>query len=90
MAADKNRRKMNVTAIRQELKDYIDALPDANLEAVRPILRSYADEDVDDGPLIYETDLTEEDMAVILRKQAEKALDRISESIKSHILENYA
>ena len=56
---------MNTTAIRQELKGYIDALPEANLEAVRPILRSYTDGEADDQPLVYETDLTEEERALI-------------------------
>ena len=56
---------MNVTAIRQELKGYIDILPEASLTAVRPILRSYTEGAADDEPLIYETDLTAEERELI-------------------------
>ena len=56
---------MNVTAIRQELKGYIDILPEASLTAVLPILRSYTEGAADDEPLIYETDLTAEERELI-------------------------
>ena len=62
---------MNATAIRQELKGYIDALPEASLEAVRPILRSYTDGD--DQPLVYETDLTAEEREWIAEGRREAA-----------------
>jgi hypothetical protein len=53
------------TAIRGELKDYIDAIPDGNLEMVRPILSFLAKTPAPDNPLIIETDLTDEEKAII-------------------------
>jgi hypothetical protein len=52
---------MNATAIRRELKGYIDTLPEASLEAVRPLLRSYSEGEAGGEPLVYETDLTVEE-----------------------------
>ncbi|MDR2490932.1 MAG: hypothetical protein LBD20_05970 [Spirochaetaceae bacterium] len=56
---------MNATAIRQELKGYIDALPEASLEAVRPLLRSYSEGEAGGEPIVYETDLTAEERELI-------------------------
>jgi len=46
-----------MTAIRQEVLDCINDLPDVKLEALRPLLRLL----IVDEPLIIETDLTEEE-----------------------------
>jgi hypothetical protein len=58
---------MNTTAtgIKGELKGYIDAIPDRNLEMVRPILSFLAGNPGTDKPLIIETDLTDEERAII-------------------------
>jgi hypothetical protein len=45
---------------RQRLHDYIDTIPDYGLSIVEPMLAYLADE-----PLVIETDLTEEEKAVI-------------------------
>ena len=49
-----------MSEVRREVLDCIDRLPDAKLEALRPILRLL----VDDTPVI-ETDLTDEERAII-------------------------
>jgi hypothetical protein len=54
-----------VTAIKGELKGYIDAIPDRNLEMVRPILSFLAGNPEADKPLVIETDLTNEEIAMI-------------------------
>ncbi|MDR1400243.1 MAG: hypothetical protein LBJ41_10005 [Treponema sp.] len=64
---------MNATAIRGELKDYIDAIPDGNLEMVRPILSFLARTASADEPLVIETDLTDEERAVIKEGRRERA-----------------
>jgi hypothetical protein len=50
-----------MTAVRQEVLGYIDELPDAKLETLRPLLKLLAE----DGPLVIETDLTDEEKAHI-------------------------
>jgi len=49
-----------MATVRQELHNYIDAIPERNLGLLRPLLSYFADE-----PLIIETDLTDEERAVI-------------------------
>lgn len=49
-----------MSEVRREVLDYIGLLPDSKLEALKPILRLLTSED----PAI-ETDLTEEEKAVI-------------------------
>ena len=50
-----------MTAIRQEVLNYIDEIPDAQLEALRPILRLLTSAD----HIIIETDLTDDEKATI-------------------------
>jgi hypothetical protein len=54
---------MNATLTRRELHGFIDAIPDQNLETVRPIL-SYMAAALDE-PLVIETDLTDEEHTLI-------------------------
>ena len=49
-----------MSAIRKEIQDYIDIIPDSKLEALRPLLSVLADDSV-----VIETDLTEEERAII-------------------------
>ncbi len=49
-----------MTAIRREILEYIDDIPDSKLEALRPILVLLADETVS-----IETNLTDEEKAII-------------------------
>jgi len=49
-----------MTAIRKEIMDYIDDIPDIKLEALRPILTLLADEII-----IVETNLTEEEKIIV-------------------------
>ena len=58
-----------MTAIRQEVLDCINELPDVKLEALRPLLRLL----VINEPLIIETDLTEEEKASIAEGRMEYA-----------------
>lgn len=46
--------------LRKEVHEYIDCLSDSELAAIRPILTLLVDD-----PLIIETDLTEEERAII-------------------------
>jgi hypothetical protein len=50
--------------MRRELHSFIDELPDASLEAVRSLL-SYLAKEPDGEPLVLETDLTDEERAII-------------------------
>jgi hypothetical protein len=54
------------TAIRQELHEFIDLIPERNLSALKPLLKILTDE-----PLIIETDLTEEEMRLVEQGRAE-------------------
>jgi len=58
-----------MTAIRQEVLACIDDLPDVKLEALRPLLRLL----INNEPLIIETDLTDEEKAVIEEGRLEYA-----------------
>jgi len=49
------------TAIRQELKSFIDVIPDHSLYALKPLLLVLAETE----PLVIETDLTDEEIAMI-------------------------
>jgi hypothetical protein len=55
-----------MSAIRQEVLTYIENIPDNKLEALKPILSILADDTI-----ILETDLTEEERAVIARGREE-------------------
>jgi hypothetical protein len=49
------------TAIRQELKSFIDVIPDHSLYALKPLLSVLAETE----SLVIETDLTDEEIALI-------------------------
>ena len=50
--------------IRQELHSYLDILPEAKLEVLKPLLSFLAHDATEDG-VIIETDLTDEEHAII-------------------------
>ena len=52
--------------IRQELHDFIDDLPESKLKALRPLLSVLAGDTI-----IIETDLTDEERALIAKGMAE-------------------
>ena len=54
---------MSATTIRRELKRYIDAIPESNLEIVRPMLSFLAGNQ--GGPIAIETSLTAKEKAII-------------------------
>ena len=56
---------MNTTAVRKELKRYIDAIPESNLEIVRPMLSFLAGNQALSKTLVIETNLTAEEKVVI-------------------------
>jgi len=49
-----------MTAVLQEIHSYIDEMPESKLIALREFLRAFLDE-----PLIIETNLTDEEKAII-------------------------
>jgi len=51
---------IKMTAIRKEIMNYIDDIPDIKLEALRPILTLLADEII-----IVETDLSNDEIAIV-------------------------
>ena len=55
-----------MSAIRQEILDYIDSIPDSKLEALKPILTLLANETV-----TIETDLTDEEKETIRQGREE-------------------
>ena len=55
-----------MTALRKEVLNYINELPDSKLEALRPILTLLVDETVR-----IETDLTDEEKDIIAKGRAE-------------------
>jgi hypothetical protein len=55
-----------MSAIKQEIQEYINVLPDSALFALKPLLTLLVAEE----PII-ETDLTEEEKAIILRGREE-------------------
>ena len=61
---------MNTTATRRELKRYIDAIPESNLEIVRPMLSFLAGNQ--SKTLVIETNLTAEEKAVIKAGRKER------------------
>jgi len=61
---------MNDAAIRRELKRYIDAMPESNLEVVRPVLSFLAGSYTE--PLTIETNLTLKEKAVIKEGRKER------------------
>ena len=63
---------MNATSIRRELKRYIDAIPENNLEIVRPMLSFLAGNQVANEPLVIETNLTADEKAVIKAGRKER------------------
>jgi hypothetical protein len=62
---------MNATAIRRELKRYIDAIPESNLEIVRPMLSFLAGKQTKE-PLVIETNLTADEKAVVKAGRKER------------------
>lgn len=52
----------NVSELRKDVQDCIDRLPDSKLEALRPLLYLLAG---DMGEAVIETDLTDEEKAII-------------------------
>ena len=63
---------MNTTAVRKELKRYIDVIPESNLEIVRPMLSFLAGKQALNKPLVIETNLTAEEKAVIKAGRKER------------------
>jgi hypothetical protein len=63
---------MNTTAVRKELKRYIDAIPESNLEIVRPMLSFLAGNQAQSKTLVIETNLTAEEKAVIKAGRKER------------------
>jgi hypothetical protein len=54
------------TMIREELHTFIDAIPERSLYALRPLI-SFLAEDTGIGEIMIETDLTDEEHAIIAR-----------------------
>jgi hypothetical protein len=59
-----------MSAVRKEMKSYIDNIPDSRLKALKPLLVSLSNEE---DELIIETDLTDEEKAIIKAGRAEFA-----------------
>lgn len=55
-----------MSAIRKEIQDYIDNIPDSKLEALKPLLSVLVNDTI-----TVETDLTDEEKAVIARGRDE-------------------
>lgn len=55
-----------MTAIRQEILNYIDDIPDNKLEALKPILTLLVDDSI-----VIETNLTDEEKSIILNGREE-------------------
>jgi len=61
---------MNATALRKEIYEYIETIPEYRLEILKPLLAEFA------KPLYtIETDLTEEEIAIIDKGMAEYRAD---------------
>ncbi|MDR1015597.1 MAG: hypothetical protein LBL86_11580 [Coriobacteriales bacterium] len=56
-----------MSPLRQEVLDYIDEIPDVKLEALRPLLRML----VNDEAVVIETDLTNDERAIVLEGRKE-------------------
>jgi len=63
---------MNAATIRRELKRYIDAIPENNLEIVRPMLSFLAGNQGKNEPLVIETNLTAAEKAIIKEGRKER------------------
>ena len=63
---------MNTTAVRRELKRYIDVIPENNLEIVRPMLSFLAGNQAMIEPLVIETNLTSEEKSIIKAGRKER------------------
>ena len=57
-----------MTAIRKEVLEYIESIPDSRLEALKPILVLLANDVIE-----IETDLTDEEKEIILQGRKEYA-----------------
>ena len=55
-----------MSALRQEIQEYIDNIPDSKLEALRPILTLLVNETI-----VIETDLTDGERAIIQQGREE-------------------
>ena len=55
-----------MSELRQEIKDYVDIISDSKLPALKQLLTLITDE-----PLIIETDLTDEEKAIIAQGMEE-------------------
>jgi len=64
--------KMNAVTVRKELKRYIDAIPENNLEIVRPMLSYLAGNRAIYEPIVIETNLTPDEKAVVLSGRKER------------------
>jgi len=60
------------TAVRRELKSYIDAIPENNLEIVRPMLSFLAGNHTTNESFVIETNLTAKEKAVIRAGRKER------------------
>ena len=65
---------MNTTdsAVRRELKGFIDKIPEQNLEILRPILSYFAKNQEINDSLVIETDLTKEEKVIIQAGRKER------------------
>jgi hypothetical protein len=61
---------MTAAVLRKELHDYIEAMPERNLHALKPLLSVLAE-----PPYVIETDLTAEEIAMIDEGMAEYRAD---------------
>jgi hypothetical protein len=55
-----------MSAIRKEIQDYIDSIPESKLEALKPLLSVLVNDTI-----ILETDLTDEEKAIIAHGREE-------------------
>ena len=60
------------TAVRRELKSYIDAIPENNLEIVRPMLSFLAGTYPANESIVIETNLTVKEKAVVRAGRKER------------------
>ena len=65
---------MKYMDLRQELHAYLDILPDTKLKVLKPLL-SFLANDAAEDEIIIETDLTDEERAVIAEGMEEYARD---------------
>ena len=85
--------------LRQELHDFIDILPERKLSALRPLISILMEEeypigmeDISESDIAIETNLTDEERAIIARGVARYrehpeefiALDSVIEKVKNH------